>query len=138
MPNGRSWATKPGSKRGLDIRFRAIASKSRSDQKLVRRGPRVFAPEIWSENVDEAVRCLSVASFGLRDVFASNLGSEPAPAKAGGKCRDRLFFGDFLLAKQKKVTAARHERARGFASKVRFEDATATLSLTLSPQGRGD
>ena len=43
------------------------------------KGPRVFAPEIWSENVahlgNPAVRCLSVASFGPRDVFASNLGS---------------------------------------------------------------
>ena len=48
---------------------------SLSDQIFVRGGPRVFAPEIWSENVDEAVRCLSVASFGPRDVFASNLGS---------------------------------------------------------------
>ena len=39
------------------------------------KGPRVFAPEIWSENVDEAVRCLSAASFGPRDVFTPNLGS---------------------------------------------------------------
>ena len=48
---------------------------SRSDQLSARRDPRPFDPEIWSENVDEAVRCLSVASFGSRDAFASNLGS---------------------------------------------------------------
>jgi hypothetical protein len=50
-------------------------SSSRSDQISVRMGPRVFDPDIWSENVDEAVRCLSVASSGPRDVFASNLES---------------------------------------------------------------
>ena len=52
--------------------FRSLIAK-RSN--IGSRGSRPFAPEIWSENVDEAVRCLSVASFGLRDVFASNLGS---------------------------------------------------------------
>ena len=82
---------------------------SRSDQISVRRGPRVFDPEIWSENVDEAVRCLSVASFGSRDLSLQ--------ISDQGECRGRLFFGDFLLAKQKKVTAARHERAREHASK---------------------
>ena len=35
-----------------------------------------------------------------------------------GECRGRLFLGYFLLAKQKEVTAARHERDGGkrFAS----------------------
>ena len=52
-----------------------IVNQTRNDQISVWRGPRIFVPEIWSENVDEAVRCLSAASFGPRNVFASNLGS---------------------------------------------------------------
>ena len=56
---------------------RSPESSSHSDQILVGWAPCVFAPEIWSENVahlgEPAVRCLSVASFGSRDVFASKL-----------------------------------------------------------------
>ena len=66
----------------------------------VRWGPRVFDPEIWSENVDEAVRCLSAASFGLRDVFAANLAIATYGANVGA-----AFFG-----RSKMVTAARHEQ----------------------------
>ena len=66
------------------------------------RSPRAFAPEIWSENVvhlgDPAVRCLSVASFGPRDVFASNLGS--------GRMSASPFFG-YLFWRSKKGNCPR-------------------------------
>ena len=56
---------------------------SRSDQISVRREPRAFAPEIWSESVDEEIRCLSEASFGPSDVFASNLATVTHGANVG-------------------------------------------------------
>ena len=87
--------------------------------------PRVFAPEIWSENVDEAVRCLSAASFGPRDVFASNLGS--------GQMSGSPSFGYFSW-KQKKVTALRHEQLVAKATLY----STRPPTLTLSRKGRGN
>ena len=55
-----------------------------------------------------------------------------------GECRGRLFFGNFLLAKQKKVTAARHERNRGEQRSSFRRPLTLTLTLALSRKGRGD
>ena len=49
----------------------------------------------------------------------------------------RLFFGDFLLAKQKKVTATRGMSAL-VAPATRVRNATIPLSPTLSHEGRGD
>ena len=84
-----------------DVRVWVPVNPSRSDQVSVRRGSRVFAPEIWSENIDEAFRCLSVASFGPRDVFTPNLGS------------GRMSGSPFLvtnLYEARKVTALRHKQ----------------------------
>ena len=54
---------------------------------------------------------------------------------ARGECRGRLFFGDFLLAKQKKVTAP-----RGMSALVANDPlhSAKPLTLTLSRKGRGD
>ena len=91
------------SKRTPDARIRALVTFIAERSNIRSMGPRVFAPEIWSENFDEAVRFLSVASFGSRDVFASNL----AIVTHGANVGVAFSFGDFLLATQKKVTAAR-------------------------------
>ena len=99
---------------------------------------RSFAPEIWSENVDEAVRCLSAASFGPRDDFTSNLGSEPAPAKAGGECRGRLLLVTFL-GEARKVTALRHEQLvaeTNLHSTRPFDGLRANGGVALHVQGR--
>ena len=58
--------------------------------------------------------CVATAQHSC-DVDASRLLRAPQDK---GECRGRLFLGYFLLAKQKEVTAARHERDGGkrFAS----------------------
>ena len=111
-------------------------SSLRSDQVLVRRGSRVFAPEIWSENVaylgDPAVRCLSVASFGSRDVFAANLAIVTHGANVGV-----AFFRLPFLGEARKVTALRHEQLLALRpsfdklttnGNLRFAGTTSTLT----------
>ena len=94
----------------------------------------MFAPEIWSENVahlgDPAVRCLSAASFGLRDVFAANL----AIVTHGANVGVAFSLVTFFWRRKRKLLP------RGMSARSAYSDArsTVTLSLTLSPQGRGD
>ena len=115
-------------------RWRKAHRSPRSDQISVRRGPRLFAPEIWSENVahlrDLAVRCLSAASFGPRDVFASNL----AIVTYGANVGVAFSLVTFFWRRKSKLLP------RGVSALVANEalHSTVTLSLALSPQGRGD
>ena len=87
--------------------------------------------------------CVRIARFKVKTSRGSKLATLKQQTASStfslqisdqGECRGRLFFGDFLLAKQKKVTAARHERNRG-KQRSSFHG---PLTLALSRKGRGD
>jgi hypothetical protein len=84
--------------------------------------------------------CLSKASSSETPPEPSTAGC-PGAKRRGRSNQDRLFFGDFLLAKQKKVTCCRQPRPAALSSERTAEAGKASTSSartgkrTFSPNG---